>query len=58
MKNTWRNCPTIINKLPTDNKSMILFIDESGEGNKKVLHKAFSDKKIIVSTQLEMIFFC
>ena len=43
--NTWRNAPKIINKLPVDKDRMIMFVDESGEGNKKVLKRSFDAKK-------------
>ena len=42
---TWRNTPKIINKLPTDKDHMIMYVDESGEGNKKVLKRSFEAKK-------------
>lgn len=44
-KTTWRDKPKIINKLPTDKDKMIMYVDESGEGNKKVLQKSFEAKK-------------
>lgn len=45
MKKTWKSTPTIINSIPEDDKTMILFVDESGEGNKKMLLKAFELKE-------------
>ncbi len=45
MANTWRNVPKIINKIPYDNDKMILYVDESGEGNKKVLKRSFEAKR-------------
>ena len=44
-RKTWRNAPKIINKLPIDKDKMIMFVDESGEGNKKVLKRSFEAKK-------------
>ena len=44
MQTTWRNKPKIINKLPDKNK-VFLFIDESGEGNRTMLKKAFDAKE-------------
>ena len=43
-KNTWRTKPKIINKIPTDD-TIILFIDESGEGHNSQLKKAFDLKE-------------
>lgn len=45
MKKTWKTVPKIINRLPVDKDTMILYIDESGEGNKKILKKSFEAKK-------------
>ena len=42
---TWRDRPKIINKLPIDKDKMIMYVDESGEGNKKVLKRSFEAKK-------------
>lgn len=42
---TWRDHPKIINKLPIDKDKMIMYVDESGEGNKKVLKRSFEAKK-------------
>lgn len=44
-KNTWRNSPKIINKIPYNSDKMIMYVDESGEGNKKVLKRSFDAKK-------------
>ncbi len=41
---TWRTKPKIINKIPEDD-TIILFIDESGEGHKSQLNKAFKLKE-------------
>ena len=41
---TWRDTPKIINKIPKDKDRMIMYVDESGEGNKKVLKKSFEAK--------------
>ena len=43
--NTWRDNPKIINRIPTSKDTMIMYIDESGEGNKKVLKKAYEAKQ-------------
>lgn len=43
MKKSWKTRPTIINTIPGDDQ-MILFVDESGEGNKKILRKSFEAK--------------
>lgn len=42
MYTTWKDKPTIINKIPNNEKTMILFIDESGEANKKNFPKSLS----------------
>ena len=44
-RNTWRTNPKIINKVPYDEQKLIMYVDESGEGNKKVLKKSFEAKK-------------
>lgn len=44
-RNTWRDSPKIINNLPIDKDKMIMYVDESGEGNKKVLKRSFEAKK-------------
>lgn len=43
-KETWRNKPKIINKIPTDD-TILLFIDESGEGHRSLLNKAYKLKE-------------
>lgn len=43
-RKTWKNTPKIINKIPNDD-TVILFIDESGEGHKTMLNKAFKLKE-------------
>lgn len=44
-RNTWRTSPKIINKIPYDEQKIIMYVDESGEGNKKVLKRSFEAKK-------------
>ena len=44
-RNTWRTNPKIINKVPYDEQKLIMYVDESGEGNKKVLKRSFEAKK-------------
>lgn len=41
---TWRDKPKIIKKIPTSKDKIIMYIDESGEGNKKTLRKHFDSK--------------
>lgn len=43
-RKTWRDKPTIINKIPDSLDKMIMYVDESGEGNQKVLKKSYDDK--------------
>lgn len=42
---TWRDCPKIISKIPRDKDKMIMYVDESGEGSRSVLKRAFESKK-------------
>lgn len=44
-KCSWKNIPKIINTIPNDKNKLIMYVDESGEGNKKVLKRAFDSKK-------------
>lgn len=44
-KITWRDSPKIINRIPVDKDKMIMYVDESGEGNKKVLKRSYEAKK-------------
>ena len=43
-KSNWKNVPKIINTIPNDKSKLIMYVDESGEGNKKVLKRAFDSK--------------
>jgi hypothetical protein len=45
-RQTWRDKPKIIKKIQNEENRYILFIDESGEGNKKALRRAFENKKL------------
>lgn len=45
MTKSWKNVPKIINTLPTDKDTLIMYVDESGEGNNKILKKSFEAKK-------------
>ena len=36
-KRSWKNVPKIISTIPNDKNKLIMYVDESGEGNKKVL---------------------
>ncbi len=44
-RKTWRSSPKIIRRIPYDEHKMIMYVDESGEGNKKVLKRSFDAKK-------------
>lgn len=43
-KISWKDVPKIINTIPMDKNTMIMYVDESGEGNKKILKRAFDAK--------------
>ena len=43
-KEKWTERPTIINTIPQSKDKMIMFIDESGEGNVKKMQKAYKEK--------------
>lgn len=42
-KPTWKDRPTIINKIPEDD-TLLFFIDESGEGTLRKINQAFVEK--------------
>ena len=44
-KRSWKNVPKIISTIPNDKNKLIMYVDESGEGNKKELKRAFDSKK-------------